>query len=309
MLDNNTARSATPQVLREGQTAHIESQKVQLGDSLSRNASKSRFVRVMPTGASLESRRGDAYAKLVLSMRPAVYYRMERPIDTKDRNTIRDFGPGEHHGVLHLGDEYGGDPWRPGRFGTAVSLRGPDAGDYAIVPDYPKALDGRLTVAAWVMITNPRAWCPIIAANWGGKLLPGRLSTGQFHIGLFDNGVLAAKVTQRNGQCTVSREREDSVFPTWRWQHVAFTVDGAALRLYRNGIEVASEPCEGILPRPPMASLAIGCRTANDGLDVDHESPCYWCGRIDELVIFNRALSAEEIKSLCGAVKETARER
>jgi hypothetical protein len=79
---------------------------------------------------------------------------------------------------------------------------------------------------------------------------------------------------------------------------VAFVADGEALRLYRNGVEVASARCAGIDPQTPVAALGIGCKTNDAGTDVAVDTPAYWSGRIDELAVFNRALSDREIKTL-----------
>jgi hypothetical protein len=86
--------------------------------------------------------------------------------------------------------------------------------------------------------------------------------------------------------------------PLGVWQHVALVVDASAAHLYRNGIKVATQPVHGLLPRPPMASLGIGCRTNSAGSALEWDDPCLWLGRIDELALFNRALSAAEIERL-----------
>ncbi len=289
------------QIVRAGQAMRVDGKKMRLVAIGHSGGDQRRFARAMPT--SNRSPMADAYAKLVLSMQPAVYYRMEPPKDEKDDKILFDSAPGGHHGVLHFSNDYVGRPFTSGRFGQSLRFRGRMVGDYAIVPDYPKTQDGRLSVAAWV-ITNSREGCPMIAANWGGKLLPERLCTGQFHLGLFGDRGLAANVTQRDEKVILACDEGAFPFPTGQWQHVAFTADGTMLRLYRNGIEVASHPCDGIVPRPPMASLAIGCRTANDGIDVDPDSPCYWWGQIDELVVFNRALSLESIQQLYLGIPE-----
>ena len=126
-------------------------------------SNSSAFVRVLPPPRQV--RESKAYADLVLSLQPVVYYRMERPKDVKDRYVLFDSAPGGHHGVLHFSDEYVGEPYVSGRFGQALRLRGPMVGDYAIVSDYPKTTDNRLTVSAWVMAMG-RTYQGTIVANW-----------------------------------------------------------------------------------------------------------------------------------------------
>ena len=111
-------------------------------------------------------------------------------------------------------------------------------------------------------------------------------------------GDLAVRVTQRDGHFVTVREGVGKWVPLAEWMHVALVADGATLRLYRNGAEVASTPCAGVLPKPPMTSLSIGCKLETAAMTPAPLRPGYWFGRIDELAIFNKALSPEEIKKL-----------
>ena len=45
----------------------------------------------------------------------------------------------------------------------------------------------------------------------------------------------------------------------------------------------------------PLAGLGIGCKLGDDGAT---KLGNYWHGSIDELVLFNRALTADELRSL-----------
>ena len=101
---------------------------------------------------------------------------------------------------------------------------------------------------------------------------------------------------------TEVREGESRPFPLGVWQHVALVVGDPPAHLYHNGLEVASQPVAGILPQPRVASLGIGCKTNSAGTDVELGKPCFWLGRIDELALFNRALSVAEIQRLSAAV-------
>ena len=286
-------------VLHAGQTARLEGKKVVLVAAALSGASEERFVRTMPVFQP--SLAADVYADLVLSLKPVVYYRLEPPQDEKHRNRVFDATGGGHDGILTFSEKYADSHYVSGRFGRSLALHGPCAGDHAIVPDYPKATNDRLTVSAWVMAIGWTRW-PMIAANWGFRREDGNACTGQFHFGLFNrDGDLAAKITQPNGQCTEIREGASHPFPFGRWQHVAFVADGSAVHLYRNGRELASHPVAGILPKPPVASLGIGCRTNSAGTDMDQGEPCLWLGRIDELAIFNHALSAADIQRLSAA--------
>jgi hypothetical protein len=71
------------------------------------------------------------------------------------------------------------------------------------------------------------------------------------------------------------------------WTHVALTYDGAMLRLYVNGVQVASGAQAGSL-QTPATPLRIGGNVPYGE---------YFEGLIDEVRVYNRALSATEIQT------------
>ncbi len=80
-----------------------------------------------------------------------------------------------------------------------------------------------------------------------------------------------------------------------KWVHWVVTWDGtsaaSSVRMYKNGVEIATSGTSGVGSRPSDSSniLTIGNKpTPNRGVD----------GILDEVRIYNRALSAEEIKRL-----------
>ena len=78
-----------------------------------------------------------------------------------------------------------------------------------------------------------------------------------------------------------------SALPVGAWTHLAMTYDGATLRLYVNGVQVASKPLSGIFT-PTANPLWIG-----------GDSPYgeYFNGRIDEVRVYRAALSQAEIQA------------
>jgi hypothetical protein len=260
-------------------------------------SSATAFVRSLPSRRSIGE--SEAYGRLVLSMHPAVYYRMEPPKDHGDRFQLLDSASGRHHGVIHFPEGFmDATPYTAGRFGHSIRLRGPMVKDCAIVTDYPKTTDDRLTVSVWAMVMG-RASLATLAANRFIIREKGH-AFGQFILYLHpDNagGDLAARITQRNGEDKWIREGREEMFPLGTWQHVALVIDKTTMRLYRNGRELASGHCDGILLKPPRSYLTIGAKGLPEDM-VTQDEPGYWPGFIDELAIFNRALSAEEIGQL-----------
>lgn len=74
------------------------------------------------------------------------------------------------------------------------------------------------------------------------------------------------------------------------WYHVAATYNGASTRLYVNGVEDGLRP--GVWSSANAPPLSIGQRGSNED---------FFNGLIDEVEIFNRALSIAEIQSLYNA--------
>ena len=227
------------------------------------------------------------FAKQLVALEPLAYYRMKTKHDANkliDQTRL-------HHGLVIPGRS--SSPWTTGRPGPALRLGGSEMGTFAVVPDFPKAAGGALTVCAWVHADSRPRWASI-AKNWvqdeRGK------SSGQFHFGLWhDDGDLEVLVHDARGK--VIGARENAPLPLGEWQFVAFTLDGAMLRLYRDGNEVAATPCAGLSTAGP-AALGIGVRLDATGTQPERKTPGFWDGRIDELAVFHHALSAAQIAQL-----------
>ena len=177
-----------------------------------------------------------------------------------------------------------------GTAASAVRLRLGEEGtdDYADVQDFPAAETNQLSVSAWV-----NTW----RRDWWAKIAIECHLDWQFYFGVYEfDWDLMVGVRQRDGSEVRVREGASKPLPLNRWQHVAFVADGAVLRLYRNGTEVAAAPCDGVYRVPIIKHLAIGCQ-----INSPPSAPplgCFWHGRIDELAIFHHALSAEQIRQL-----------
>jgi hypothetical protein len=273
-------------ICRQGEAVRVDA-----GDSLIRTvppaeARAAGHFRVMPVHAA--GRAAQGYAQFVLSLNPVVYYRMERPNGERTRDVVFDSGLGGHHGELHLPSSPGRSPYRPGRFGDSLDFH---ACGGVEVPDYPITTNDQLSVSVWVMATGWRHKC-VIASNWGARV------GGQFHLGLlYGDGNLGARVKMSSGR--TMEVQEDALLPMCVWQHVALVTDGTALRLYRNGQEVASCSERGV--RLPPAINSVGARKTDDtgkrvpnNISNDND----WGLRVDELAVFDRAISAETIQQL-----------
>ncbi len=82
-----------------------------------------------------------------------------------------------------------------------------------------------------------------------------------------------------------------TTLPTGEWSHVAATYDGAAMRLYINGILDASRPRIGSIAQDPAVPAAIGDQPQG-GRNFD--------GLIDDFRIYLRALDESELSASMG---------
>ena len=174
-----------------------------------------------------------------------------------------------------------------GKVGRAFSFNG--ANSYLTVPASPSldvgAGDG-LTITAWI---NPNKFhgvaMPIV--EWdspsAGSLSLWVESSLQLSGGFFD--------TSGNGHAW---HTANNLISTSSFQYVAMTYDknsGTAV-LYINGVAAASQNFGSVTPQTTYP-VSIGRRTASIGGNGDT-----FGGLIDELAIYNRALSAAEIEGV-----------
>ncbi|MGK0240800.1 MAG: hypothetical protein ACI92G_004291 [Candidatus Pelagisphaera sp.] len=225
------------------------------------------------------------YSEAVRKLNPAVYYRMAI---SDDGVTLLDRSGNDIHGRIERGEMHE-SAFASGRIGLALRLQGVSTKAYAMVSDYPKATEGLLSVVGWVYAESRPTWASI-AKNWALDEL------GQFHLGLKDyEGGLEVQIREADGGTVWVGEEEP--FPLGEWQHVAFVADGEFVCLYRNGKEVAREPYEELVV-PTFPALGIGRKLPGKGGHEEEGTVGYWDGRIDELAIFNHALTARDIKRL-----------
>jgi hypothetical protein len=84
-----------------------------------------------------------------------------------------------------------------------------------------------------------------------------------------------------------------AAIPASTWVHVAGTYDGTTLRVYVNGTLSASRGISGVLCSN-ASPLGVGAKinVATGGVEA------YFDGRIDDLEVYDRALSAAEIRTV-----------
>ena len=170
-----------------------------------------------------------------------------------------------------------GATWATGKNGKALSFDG--VNDWVTIADRASLdLTSGMTLEAWVRpAAQSRSWRTVVLKERPGGLAYALYSNT-------DSNRPSAEVTNVLGQRDARRRPR---FASGTWSHLATTYDGATLRLYVNGTQVASKPATGAITTT-SAPLRIG------GNAVWSE---WFSGQIDDLRIYNRALTAAELQT------------
>lgn len=179
-----------------------------------------------------------------------------------------------------------------GKTGQAFSFDGSGAFDYVMAADAPDLRPTSFTIEAWIRVTGPEAGRDGFVVTKATNAL--NTSSYFIHVG---TSALSAGIGNMDGHQTI----------TWlgfnpgpdEWHHVAYAVDGVkkTQTLYLDGTELmrseatlaidySSEPLVVgalVLDYPPFWPPPV-------------DSPFH--GDVDELAMYDRALTAEEIASL-----------
>jgi hypothetical protein len=174
-----------------------------------------------------------------------------------------------------------GDPnWVKGTAGGALWLDG--EGDYIDVgTDAALDISGQITVAAWIKVESFEAeWQNIISK--GDKSYRLQKFRDQDTLEFACTGVVVPGTQWSNIRGSVSVN-------DGQWHHVAGTYDGSRMCLYVDGKVDVSSSCKGVIDVTEK-SLYIG--------ENSEEPNRFWNGLIDDVRIYNCALSQSDIESL-----------
>lgn len=167
---------------------------------------------------------------------------------------------------------------RFGRAGAAYYFPGvPDS--FVRIPNSPSLnLSNAATLAAWVNF------------DAAGFISSRIVMKDSYDLALADAGF-----TERRPGFTVKTPAENLLLTSTKvtqageWHLIVGTYDGSTMRLFVDGVQAAERPATGDIT-PTSSDLMIG-RNSENGLD-------FFQGTIDDIRIYNRALSSAEIAEL-----------
>jgi len=147
-----------------------------------------------------------------------------------------------------------------------------------------------VTIAFWMRGENVGK-----TDDWQGLVTSDGWEEGVFHIGVLGGRV---DVHWHLGASRRGRMRSGQL-KNGVWYHVAVVADrqGRAIRLFLNGQEEDAMDFAGELPEIKLAAQVVGRESADQGYDR------YFHGAIDDVRIYDRALTEPDIQRLCPGMR------
>jgi hypothetical protein len=162
-----------------------------------------------------------------------------------------------------------------GKDGTALSFDGTD--DYVAIPDLYSSSPSELTVSAWINSSLITTW-------WRGDSIIHHCRNGEFGLQLVYSGVIcfnakAAGGSGRDVRWTPSPNEWHQIVGTWK--------KGDSVKLYVDGTLVnQTAVADEYMYNAYWLDAAIGSL---------YRSEAFFNGTIDEVMVYNRTLSAQEV--------------
>ncbi len=188
----------------------------------------------------------------------------------------------------HDGEKDGGIKWSNGKFGKALEFPG-GSGDYASIPH-----DDSLSLATWTITV----WVKLQAKDWQlivQKSISGEKNNNNYSLYTKPGGGIDFNFITAGGEAQLLNGV--GIVVDGDWHHIATTYDGEVMYLYIDG-EFDAEKATDAEPVFHDDPLVIGGDDRGAGVQVQ--------GFVDEVGLFNRALSEEDVQTIMNDGLEAA---
>ena len=190
-----------------------------------------------------------------------------------------------------------------GEVGTAFNLNG--ANNFVLVNPASTNLDvgqgDGFTIEGWVNPTTLANDLPFVEYEKSLGTFNGSDVGVHFYVSVQSSpGSLYANIVETNGVVGHQITSPAGLVTTGVWQHIALSYSKAIGMgtIYLNGAVVVQQNLGGFTSQTSFTNILIGARTTFGSI----ASPSIkFAGKLDEVSVYNRALSTNEIQAICNA--------
>lgn len=196
-----------------------------------------------------------------------------------DGNT-NDSSPIRAHGVKNAQTTLAAD--RKGRANSAYSFDG--SAQIQVPYNAKHRPTNRLTLSAWIS--------PSDVTSTADQQIVNNTENGGYAL-MFTLTDKVSMLVETGGSYKYASFARNTL-PVDQWSHIAGTYDGSTVKLYVNGQQVDSQPASGVIGYPSTNNAICIGTEAGSGNCLNQKR---YTGKIDDVRIYGRALSANEIKT------------
>jgi hypothetical protein len=179
-----------------------------------------------------------------------------------------------------------------GIVGQAFSFDG--VNDHVRIPDHPSLhFSNGLTIECWLFPTDVSAYHEVVS-KWD---MVGAVNQMSYTSGIQPDGTFGFTLSPSGSAASMILVKSTNAVPVNQWTHVAGTYDGSSVRVYINGV-MQNQASYNLGIFPGTNALGIG---AAIGGGAPGDAISLFKGKIDEISLYSRALSASEIQSIVAA--------
>jgi len=200
--------------------------------------------------------------------------------DRDEKDQVTDASPSNHHGkAVELG-------WtKDGKRGGAAVFNG-QSSYVDLGADHTLPTLDNYTISVWFLNDGKGKW-----DGYGQKILDKTIWYSDFYLCLAANSGKLIFVTFQNHVRGDMADEKGRDFRDGKWHHCVIVKQRAEGRMYVDGEQVGhGKTIQQVKNNGP---LLLGASLAEDMLQRRH-----WSGRLDEVMVFNRALPSDEVKAL-----------